>query len=67
MNEPPAMELPRALADATDALAREIAAAEPVTRFLRAQDRFERDDAARSRVAGLAAVQGRIRRRQAAG
>ena len=67
MNEPIEIELPRALADATDALARDITAAEPVAQFRRARDRFERDDAARSGVAKLAAVQARIRRRQAAG
>ncbi len=61
------VKLPRALADATNALARDIAAAEPVAHFLRAQERFERDDAARSRAARLDAVQRRIRQRQAAG
>jgi cell fate (sporulation/competence/biofilm development) regulator YlbF (YheA/YmcA/DUF963 family) len=67
MVEPLEIELPRPLADATDALARDIAAADPVARFRRAQERFERDDDARSRVAKLAAVQARIRGRQAAG
>jgi len=67
MNEPLKIPLPRALADATDALARDITATEPVARFLRAKDQFERDHAARSRVAELAAAQGRIRQRQAAG
>ena len=59
--------LPPALADATDALARDIAAAEPLARFRRAQERFERDSAAQSRLGRLTATQQRIQRRQAQG
>jgi len=61
------IELPPALADAADALARDIAATEPVARFLRAQECFERDSAARARLAGLTATQQRMQRRQAQG
>ncbi len=67
MTEPLEIQLPRAVADATDALARTILAAEPVALFHRAQQRYERDNAARSRLQRLAAVQQRIRQRQAAG
>ena len=59
--------LPPALADATDALARDITAAEPLARFRRVQERFEQDGAAQSRLRRLTATQQRIQRRQAAG
>ncbi len=67
MSEPLGIGPTRALADATDELIGAITASRPVAGFLLAQDRYQADAAARSRLERLAAVQQRIRQHQAAG